>query len=815
MKKRFFDICLSFLGLIVLAPLFITIAACIKWKTRSVFQAEKVFGKGFVLFSLYRFNTTFNPQTAEGIDIVDGKMAFLEKRLRNLHMERLPQLINVLKGEMSLIGPRPEQPSDVTLFQKDFETILQMRPGIMDLASITLKNPSAGPTTETEQDNNPSPPLPQRIKLAKEYVSHHTLSLDIKIFIASIVKFLLSLPFPFHKERQGRRPSVQEVLTKYRARTVFCLHTLAIATSSYLAFLLRFDGNIPATTVHTFITTLPLLILFRLTAIHLLGLHINLWRYVSIMDIVQVAVATGVSSGLFWTTLKVLNTTGYPESVLIFDGVLFAAILATLRCTKNIYKSVTHVTTGARKVLIIGAGNAGAMIARDLLQNPSYNRQPVAFIDDDPHKQNVKIHGIPVIGTSGTLHAAVKEARPEEIIIAIPSATPLQIKPILNQCRLLGLPIKMVPDLPALLSGKASISELRALDIEELIGRPEITIEKEAVAEKVRGKRILVTGAGGSIGSELCRQIAAFEPESLILYEQNENNLHHVLLGLKTQFPAVLSVGILADILNAKKVEQVFDLHKPQMVFHAAAYKHVPLMEDNPADAVRNNIIGTAKILLAAVRHNAEEFVLISTDKAVYPSGVMGATKRVAEMVVQYFAPKVATRLLTVRFGNVLESNGSVVPLFRNQIKRGGPITITDPEVKRYFITIQEAVQLVLQAAVLGKGGEIFVLDMGDPYKILDLARTMIILSGLTPDLDIPIQFVGLRPGEKLVEELFEKGEEINTTAHSKISIAKNGKVAYDIPPYLDRLVAAIEQDVPPNQIRALLKEALPTCSNL
>jgi FlaA1/EpsC-like NDP-sugar epimerase len=262
-------------------------------------------------------------------------------------------------------------------------------------------------------------------------------------------------------------------------------------------------------------------------------------------------------------------------------------------------------------------------------------------------------------------------------------------------------------------------------------------------------------------------------------------------------------------------VEQVFDLHRPQMVFHAAAYKHVPLMEDNPSDAVRNNIIGTSRILLAALRHEAEEFVLISTDKAVYPSSVMGATKRVAEMIVQYFSPRATTRLLTVRFGNVLESNGSVVPLFRNQIKKGGPVTITDPEVKRYFITIQEAVQLVLQAAVLGKGGEIFVLDMGEPYKILDLAKTMIILSGLRPDLDIPIEFIGLRPGEKLVEGLFEKEEVIQETPHSKISIAKNGKISYDIPFYLERLSSITEKGASSKEIREVLKEMLPTSSGL
>jgi len=823
MKKRSIDILFSLLGLVVFSP-FILITAClIKLTTRgSIFRTEKVHGKSFKLFQLYSFNIGSNSASHGGDSQSTNEESPSEESrslggadgvFRRLRLDRLPQLINVLTGEMSFIGPRPETQDFVSLFQKEYELILRMRPGMIDLSSITLDDQPLSPLDPPERvvlSRSPS----QKIKLAKEYVLNQTLALDMKIFMASVVNLLLSSPFPFYKKRQGRGKSIQEVMIKYRARTIFCLHTMAVVGSSYLAFLLRFDADVPETAFDLFLGTLPFLVVCRLAVLHLFGLQATLWRYVGIMDVVSMGVATAVSSGVFWSTMRMVSSR-YPQSILVIDSVLFFLILATLRCTKRVYKNLTHMSMGARKVFIIGAGNAGAMIARDLLQNPSYNRQPVAFIDDDLAKQNVKIHGIPVIGTCSGLHAAVSKIAPEEIIIALPSATPLQIKPILNQCKPLGLPIKHVPNLPALLNGTVSISDLRSLDIEDLIGRPEITIEKEEVQEKVRGKRVLVTGAGGSIGSELSRQIAAFEPALLILFEQNENNLHHILLDIQSKFPAVSAVGILADILHDKKREQVFQQHKPQMVFHAAAYKHVPLMEANPSDAARNNVIGTARLLLSSVQHNAEEFVLISTDKAVYPSGIMGATKRIAEMVVQYYAPKVSTRLLTVRFGNVLESSGSVVPLFRNQIRRGGPVTVTHPEVKRYFITIHEAVQLVLQAAVMGEGGEVFVLDMGEPYKILDLAKTMITLSGYTPDRDIPIQFVGLRPGEKLVEELFEEGEAIKNTSHPKISIAKNGKVAYDIPPYLERLVQAIEDNPPPAQIRAILRELLPTCTNL
>ncbi|MEK7285694.1 MAG: polysaccharide biosynthesis protein [Nitrospirota bacterium] len=822
MKKRAFDLFFAFVGLALFAPFFLAIAILIKWKTgHPVFQTRKVFGQRFRLFHLYGFNTALDPKAGADPNQAKKETLWLDKVLARLHAERFPQLINVLKGDMSLIGPRPERPFDVAFFQKEFEVILKMQPGIIDLFSISLDDQPPPPIKARDGDP-PSPFFLKKMKLAKDYVSHQTLSLDIKILITFIVNSVLSWPLgattasqSIPAPRNTETLSVRDILTRYRTCTVFVLHTLVITASSYFAFLLRFDGQIPAASMNAFITTLPILLLFRLASLYFMGLHTALWRYVNMIDIIQIGIAGVSSSGLIWATRNLFSIAGYPTSVLITDAILFLGMIATLRCTKSIYKNLTFMTTSTRKVLIIGAGNAGAMIARDMIQNPSYNRQPVAFIDDDPRKQNVHVHRIPVLGDRSMLEAVVKQVGAEEIIIALPSATSVETKGILNQCKSLGLPIKTVPNLPAVLNGEVGMSDLHTLDIEDLIGRAEITIEKDEIEKAVRGKTVLVTGAGGSIGSELCRQIATFSPESLILYEQNENNLHHIMIDLKTKFPTVSIVSVLGDILNAKKVTEVFGYYRPKIVFHAAAYKHVPLMEENPADAVRNNILGTAKILLAALRHEAESFVLISTDKAVYPSSVMGATKRIAEMIVQYFAPRTKTRLVTVRFGNVLESNGSVVPLFRSQIKKGGPVTVTDPEVKRYFISIQEAVQLVLQSAVLGQGGEIFVLDMGEPYKILDLARTMIILSGLTPNIDIPIQFVGLRKGEKLTEVLFENGEVLQKTPHDKISVAKSGKITHNIPFFLERLASAVERSPTPDDIRALLLEVLPNGTTL
>ncbi|MFQ5950207.1 MAG: polysaccharide biosynthesis protein, partial [Nitrospiria bacterium] len=499
----------------------------------------------------------------------------------------------------------------------------------------------------------------------------------------------------------------------------------------------------------------------------------------------------------------------YPRAIFLIDGFLVFLFLSVLRITKRVYAVLTQTVVGARRVLILGAGDAGEMIVRDMVQNLCYQRNPIAFLDDDPKKRSSRIHNIPVAGNIDDLPRVIDRLQPDEILIAMPSATGAQMKRIINRCKTAHLPIKTLPNLSSLISGKVAVTDIRNLDIEDLIGRPEIQIDNPDVAAKIKGKRVLVTGAGGSIGSELCRQVAVFEPERLILYERSENTLYQIQLDLKKRFPKMTIETVLADILDEKRLEQIFTRHRPQIIFHAAAYKHVPMMEENPFNAVRNNIIGTHRVMAAADRHAAEEFVLISTDKAVYPTSVMGATKRVTEIMVRYFDPKSQVKFVSVRFGNVLESNGSVVPLFRDQIKKGEPLTVTHPEIKRYFISIQEAVQLVLQAAVLGKGGEIFVLDMGEPIKVVDLARTMITLSGFSPEDDIPIEFIGLRPGEKMVEALFEKTEEAVRTVHEKIWVAQNGKTPHDLMAYIEKF-AAMDHQTDPIVIKARLMELIP-----
>ncbi len=818
MGKRIFDFGFALLGLVFLSPFFILIGFLIKITSPGpAFFLQKRVGKNFQPFFIYKFRTMVKESLSEGPSITvenDPRITRIGKILRDFKMDELPQLINVIKGEMSLIGPRPEVPLYVDQFKKEYEAVLQIRPGMTDLASLEYRNESE----LLARSDDPEALylkniLPKKLKLAQAYVREQGFMLDFKILFSTVMAIFISLPFPFSKGDLGKRKPLKEVILKYRKGIIFLIHVGVIVGSNYTAFLLRFDGNLPAGTFNLFLRTLPMVLFFRLIAIQYFGLNQGFWRYTSVEDFLNLMWATVVSSASIWAAVQFLPfTTGYPRSVYVIDGAGFLLVLAAFRTVKRVYALLTNPLTGARRVLIIGAGNAGEMVARDMMRNPSYNRQPVAFIDDDPKKKMMKIHNIPVIGNSHEMDKGIARAQPDEILIAIPSVSRAQLKNLIHRCKSFGLPIKSLPNLSAILGGNVSVTDIRSLDIEDLIGRPEISIHDPEVEEKIRGKRILVTGAGGSIGSELCRQIAAFQPAKLILFELGENALYHIQIDLLEKFPTISLEVVLGDILHEEKLEETFALNKPQIIFHAAAYKHVPMMEANPLEAVLNNIIGTYRVMMAADRHGAEEFVLISTDKAVYPSSVMGATKRIAEKLVRYFNPKIGTMLVSVRFGNVLESNGSVVPLFREQIKRGGPVKVTHPEIKRYFITIQEAVQLVLQASLLGKGGEVFVLDMGEPIKILDLAKTMIILSGFSPEKDIPIQIVGLRPGEKLFEDLFEKNEEIGKTRHEKIWLAQSEKVKEDLLSFIEKF-SVMDQKTDPRQIKAKLKELIPTYS--
>lgn len=466
----------------------------------------------------------------------------------------------------------------------------------------------------------------------------------------------------------------------------------------------------------------------------------------------------------------------------------------------------------AKRVLVIGAGEAGEMVVREMLNHPEAGLIPVGLIDDDPKKKGRYILGVKVFGDREEIPRIVKEHKIDEVLISIPSAKGKTIRELITHCKNARVGFKIVPGLLEIIRGDVKIHHIREIHPEDLLGRQTVEVNLDEIKGFISGKRILITGAGGSIGGELCRAISGLSPELLVLLDHEEDNIYHLELALGKDVPFS---SIICDIREGDKILRIFKEYRPQILFHAAAYKHVPLMEENPDEAVKNNIFGTENLLIAADKSGCERFIMISTDKAVNPTSVLGATKRVAELLTQIFSQKSkSTKFITVRFGNVIGSRGSVVPLFKKQIEAGGPLTVTHPEVVRYFMTIREASQLVLQASVLGNGGEVFVLDMGEEVKILELAQDMITLSGLIPDVDIKIEFIGLRPGEKLHEELLTAQEGVRMTRHEKIFIAKADEVDperfYKCLRELKKLTKEMDRDGMIGKLKEILPEYRP-----
>src|SRR5438552_16517658 len=504
------------------------------------------------------------------------------------------------------------------------------------------------------------------------------------------------------------------------------------------------------------------------------GIQRGLWRFVGHHDLARILWASITGTVVFYGLVRgVLGWKDYPRSVIIMTGLLSGGFLAGIRLAVRWFREWLHIVgPTARRALIVGAGNAGELLVRDLQTNPSYNYKPIGFVDDDPVKQKAKIHGIPVLGTISETQKAVERSEAKEIIVAIPSATPQLMQRILAASEACRVPIKTLPNVKQLLDSAVSMRQVRPVSLEDLLQREPIRTDLQELHPLLEGKRVLVTGAGRSIGSELCRQIARYRPALLVLFERHENSLYALDLELRESFPSCKIVAAIGDTNVSERVREVLTQYSPELIFHAAAHKHVPLMEHNPGEAVRNNVFGTRVVAEIALATGVERFVLISTDKAVNPTSVMGATKRITECLMQEMNRPPGTRFTVVRFGNVLGSHGSVVPLFSEQIRKGGPVTVTHPDIKRYFMTIPESVQLVLQASVLGQGGDVFVLDMGEQIRVADLAKNMILLSGHVPDKDIKITYTGLRPGEKLYEELFGDKECVEPTSHAKIKRA-------------------------------------------
>jgi FlaA1/EpsC-like NDP-sugar epimerase len=587
-----------------------------------------------------------------------------------------------------------------------------------------------------------------------------------------------------------------DLLTKsvdrmYPYRTVvLVLAQLVMSTASnQAAFWLRFDGAVPPEQQPHNVSLLPLLVLVRLAVFYPLRLHRGVWRYSSIWDLRNIVIGVIGSSFIFWfVTHGVLGVLTYPRSVFIIDAILLILLMGGVRLWRRLHAASSRHRK-ARPVLIYGAGDAGEMIVRDMLQNAAYGGTPIGFVDDDPNKVGQRIHGVPVLGSRDQLAEILHNYRPEELLLAIPSASPKVLQRIVRTLEPFKIRITTVPK-PREVSGEIiDVDQVRQLRVEDLLAREPVGLDPQAVQGFLQNKRILVTGAGGSIGAELCRQIAAARPACLILLDRYENGLFQISHELAAQASGVPLLEAIADITDGKRIEQVFNTMAPQVVFHAAAHKHVPLMEANPCEAVKNNVMGTRVLAEASLRSGVEKFLLISTDKAVNPTSVMGATKRVAEMITHRLHETHGTKFAAVRFGNVLASNGSVVPTFLAQITKGGPVTITHPEMRRYFMLIPEAVQLVLHAAALDDAAPLFVLDMGEQLKVVDLARDLIRLAGLVPDKDIEIRFTSVRPGEKLYEELIGPDEVAERSSQPKImKVRFRVSASADLPETVQRL---------------------------
>jgi FlaA1/EpsC-like NDP-sugar epimerase len=578
----------------------------------------------------------------------------------------------------------------------------------------------------------------------------------------------------------------------FRKTLIAALQLVLIVATYYGSFLLRFDEKLDAETTHIFMITVLAVVIIKLPIFYLFGLLRGWWRYVGMSDLLDIGEASLTSAVLLYIAIVLTSAVpDYPRSVIAIDFALTVLLVGGARFAVRAYNERLQRSASLRNVIVVGAGGAGSALMQQLIRNPQLDYNPVGFVDDDSSKQGIRIHGREVLGTTDALNHLVEIYDVHSLLIAIPSASGEQIQQILRKCRQPGVQWKIFPSVAERLYGPNEVREVRPVSVDDLLGRKPVRLDVAKIREKIAGNTVLITGAAGSIGSELARQALRFHPRKLVLFDRSENDLFRLHNELMEHEHGVECTPVIGDILDVAMLRDCFAMHRPDSVFHAAAYKHVPLMEAHCLQAVTNNVFGTYNVALVAQQYQAKDFVMISSDKAVNPTNIMGVTKRVAELIILALQDG-ATRFSAVRFGNVLGSNGSVIPIFQEQLRKGGPLTVTHPDMKRFFMTIPEAVQLVMQASTLGKGGEIFVLDMGEPIKIVELAKNLIRISGAERKIDIV--FTGIRPGEKLFEELQFQSEGLKPTAHEKIRVLDGGKIEFaEMQQWLDELSLTID----------------------
>jgi FlaA1/EpsC-like NDP-sugar epimerase/lipopolysaccharide/colanic/teichoic acid biosynthesis glycosyltransferase len=782
---------------------------------RPIIYRQTRIGKHFKEFIIYKFRTMRNDE--EGANqFSSGQKSVLTKWgsfLRKTKVDELPQLVNIIKGDMRFIGPRPEVPEYVS--KDSFSFLNVIKPGLSGFSSILFRNESEIWTMIDSKDPYKEI-LRIKVSLANYYVQQKGFFQDLKLVMITIVSLFIPkwmghyLLMKLLKIEDSEEFGIKNIISSVRIKNIekseikenptanrrklVLADIIAVLLGFVFALFIRNDFSIPYIFFDPNIyLILGFLVLFKLLSFKYFGLYKGMWRYTSIVDIISITKANIVGSVLLIAFLGYFR--GFqdiPRSVFIIDLFLATGFTGAIRL--GIRMLFSHLLNPkpykielSKRVILLGAGPTGEFICKELLNDSKHHMEPVGFLDDNKSLQKREIHGKRVLGKINELSEFVTQF--DEALICCPNAERKDMHRIIEICKEAGKPFRTLPSVSELVSGQVSVNQFREVSLIDLLGRDEVTLDESLISSYIHGKRIMITGAGGSIGSELVRQSLKYEPALLVMLDNSEFNLFEIereILHLQTN---VLIKPVLSNIRDSNILDKVFQEFEPQVVLHAAAYKHVPMQEAFPWEAIKTNVFGTANMVKAALEHQVEKFVLVSTDKAVKPVNVMGATKRLAELICQGANSNYVTKFMSVRFGNVLGSSGSVIPIFQEQIQSGGPVTITDPDMERYFMSIPEAAQLIMQAGGIGKGGEVFVLDMGEPIRILDIANELIRLSGFEPELDIPISFIGARPGEKKVEELILDSEYVDRTSHEKILIVNTALSEDEVQQITERIM--------------------------
>jgi len=767
--RRVIDLCVALISVVTLMPVFVIIAIVVKLESSGpAFIRQIRIGRRGRPFQLYKFRVMVDAsaQPADGTMAPRQRLTRVGRLLRLTRIDGLPQLINVVKGDMSVVGPHPEVPSIVAGYTSEQRQILDVRPGITGPAQVLWLAEAARLPAAIDAADYFRILLPRKLELEVEYVRNQSLLGDARI--------LLGTPIPLGHYMLAR-PRLGRVLKLARLATDCSL----VGVATYAAFFARFDGIISARDAWILIGGLPFELVAYACAFLFLNTYRSIWRYSGVEDFWQVAKACAIGGAVNAAGMH-MAVWPYPRSVLLLTPAFALLLLAGARLTWR--RTATAFTGGGIKTercraVIVGAGRTGASVAREILGNPRLGYDVIGFVDDNRDLSRATLYNLPVLGAIEDLHSLTQKHRLKEAIIAIPRPTLNDLRRIQEACARAGLVFKTLPSFGQLVSGDGHVRYLRKVDLGNLLQRDTVRLQVEKLAAFLKCKRVMVTGAGGSIGSELCRQIVRLGVESLLVVDRAENPLFAICAELSALGTSTKVTAALADIKHIVSMSELFAQFRPQVVFHTAAYKHVPMLEAHPIEAVLNNVVGTARLAKLASLHAVETFVFISTDKAARPNNLMGATKRICELYLLALdrateEQNAASKFRIVRFGNVLGSAGSAVPLFQRQIENGGPITITDPAASRFFMTIEEAVGLVLESTTLDTQRGVAVLDMGEPVKIASLADDLITALGLPPD-DVPRQFIGLRPGEKLHEVLWDEMDEVLSSPHPRISIVR------------------------------------------